>query len=336
MNLYCSWMRMVRSRDKKRILLILLRFMYLPMLLAQVPTMYFSDPDIPGRPFAKDPTVIYFKNTYWMYYSVPDAASKVWHIGIATSNDLIHWQKIGNISGITGTVEEKGICAPGALLKDGRLHLFYQTYGNGRLDAICHAWSDNGTDFKRDPTNPIFNPKISDWSCGRAIDAEVIYYRHQYFLFYATRDTSFKIQQLGLALAPKNAQLDKNSWTEVDGMPLLKPELPWEKSCIEDASCIKKGKYLYLFYAGAYNNEPQQIGVARSKNGVVWSRISSEPFLKNGAIGTWNESESGHPCIFKAANNKFYLFYQGNNDRGKTWYLSNREIGWNKKGPYLK
>jgi hypothetical protein len=66
---------MVRSRDKKRILLILLRFMYLPMLLAQVPTMYFSDPDIPGRPFAKDlPSFILKIPTG--YYSVPDAASK--------------------------------------------------------------------------------------------------------------------------------------------------------------------------------------------------------------------------------------------------------------------
>jgi len=106
-------------------------------------------------------------------------------------------------------------------------------------------------------------------------------------------------------------------------MPMLKPKLDWELKCIEAASCIKKSKYLYMFYAGGYNNEPQQIGVAESKDGIHWQRLSNEPFLKNGKKGRWNESESGQPNILKAEDGKYYLIFQGNNDKGKTWYLSN-------------
>lgn len=118
-------------------------------------------------------------------------------------------------------------------------------------------------------------------------------------------------------------------------MPILKPELDCEKNCIEAATCIKKGKYLYMFYAGAYNNEPQQIGVARSKDGIYWKRVFNNPFLKNGKPGSWNESESGHPMVFKAQDGQNCLFFQGNNDKGKTWLLSKIEITWNKKIPYL-
>lgn len=303
---------------------------------AQQPAMYYADTSVANRPYAKDPYIIFFQNKYWMYYSVPDANKKEWHIGIATSSDLTHWEKVGNIMGQKGSEEEKGICAPGALIKDGVLHLFYQTYGNAKLDAICHAYSKNGIDFERDTTNPIFRPKAGDWSCGRAIDAEVVAFNNQYFLYYATRDTAYKIQQQGVAVAPLSTNFNKNDWKEIPNMPMLKPELDWEQDCIEAASCIQKGKYLYMFYAGAYNNKPQQIGIARSKDGIHWTRLSKEPFLKNGAKGSWNESESGHPNVFKAQDGRYYLFFQGNNDKGKTWYLSKVEIGWGKKGWFLK
>jgi hypothetical protein len=91
-----------------------------------------------------------------------------------------------------------------------------------------------------------------------------------------------------------------------------------------------------MFYAGAYNNAPQQIGVAVSEDGIVWKRLSEEPFLRNGQPGEWNESESGHPGIFTDRDGRTILFYQGNNDKGKTWLLSNVEVFWNDGIPYMK
>lgn len=91
-----------------------------------------------------------------------------------------------------------------------------------------------------------------------------------------------------------------------------------------------------MFYAGAFNNEPQQIGVVKSSDGIHWTRVSDEPFLSNGKEGTWNSRESGHPHIYTHPNGSTWLFHQGNNDHGSTWYLSNIEVFWNKNGlPYL-
>jgi predicted GH43/DUF377 family glycosyl hydrolase len=319
----------------KRLMLILLVCFARHCLEAQeLPEMYYSDNSRTGKPVAKDPKIVFFKNNYWMYYSIPPNAKQGWGIGIATSNNLTNWKKAGELSP-KAAYEQKGICAPGATVKDGQLHLFYQTYGNGKNDAICHAFSDDGLHFTRNKTNPIFSPS-GDWTIGRAIDAEVVQFKGRYFLYYATRDTTYKIQMQGVAVTALNSSFDRSEWTNLStDSAILAPLLAWEKKCVEGASCIVRGKWMYMFYAGAYNNEPQQIGVAKSKDGVRWTRLSDEPFLKNGKNGEWNESESGHPDIFKDKKGKYFLFYQGNNDKGRTWFLSKRPVRWKNGVPVL-
>ncbi|GAB3328223.1 hypothetical protein GCM10027299_30110 [Larkinella ripae] len=301
--------------------------------------MLYGDRERLGRPYAKDPHVVKFKGRYLMYFSVPaytdsSGVKHGWGIGVAESRNLIDWRKIAEIPP-AADYEKAGICAPGALLKDGKVHLFYQTYGGGPKDAICHAWSDDGLHFTRNATNPVFRPTGS-WNCGRAIDAEVYRFKNQYFLYFATRDPAYKYQLLGVAVTPLKTAFNRDEWQQLstDG-PILKPELPWEGECIEGASVIERNGELVMFYAGAYNNWPQQIGIAHSKDGLHWERMQSEPFLKNGAPGSWNASESGHPHIFEDGNRKTYLFYQGNNDKGRTWLLSNEKLSWKGTRPVL-
>lgn len=303
------------------------------------PSMMFGDSSRTGKPFSKDPHVIKFEGRYLLYYSIQPYSDKSnpvqgWGIGIAGSNDLINWEKIGEITP-SADYESKGLCAPCARIINSTVHLFYQTYGNGKNDAICHAWSSDGINFTRDPSNPVFHPE-GPWTCGRAIDAEVVKFKESYFLYYATRDPDYKIQMQGVAVAPGNTKFSRNDWKNMSVVdPMMKPELPWEKDCIEGASVIVRDAKLYMFYAGAYNNAPQQVGIAVSKDGINWRRLSDVPFLPNGKPGEWNSSESGHPHIFRDDDGRTYLFFQGNNDNGKTWFISNVEVRWNRKGPYI-
>ncbi|MEZ0610595.1 family 43 glycosylhydrolase [Fibrella sp. WM1] len=322
------------------LLLGLTSYMSGPLLLVDTPRMYYADSSRLGRPMAKDPHVIRFNGRYLMYYSVPEYTDQQgskhgWGIGVAQSKNLFDWAKIGEIPAVA-EYEKKGICAPGALVRDGKVHLFYQTYGNGRNDAICHAVSADGLHFERNPTNPIFHP-TGNWNCGRAIDAEVYRFKNQYFLYFATRDPAYKIQQLGVAVAPATTAFNRDDWKQlsVDG-PILKPELPWEGECIEGASVTERNGELIMFYAGAYNNWPQQIGVAHSRDGIHWQRLQHDPFLRHGAPGSWNSSESGHPNVFTDTDGRTYVFFQGNNDKGRTWFLSNVMVGWQKGKPVLQ
>ena len=297
--------------------------------------MMYADTTRRGKPWSKNPFVIKFGGRYLMYSSIlPVKGSDAREIEITESGDLVQWKNVGVIR-VREPYEKNGISAPCAVVKDGKVHLFYQTYGNGKDDAICHAVSDDGiTHFNRNPSNPIFRPDGA-WNCGRAIDAEVFFHEGKYLMYYATRDPAYKIQLQGVASTPANTSFNRDEWTHLskDG-PILKPELAWEGECIEAASIIRRNGLLYMFYAGSYDNTPQQIGVATSKDGIKWTRLFDEPFLRNGKPGEWNHSESGHPGILDDGDRSF-LFYQGNPDNGNTWWLSNVEVFWNENGPSL-
>jgi hypothetical protein len=214
------------------------------------------------------------------------------------------------------------------------VHLFYQTYGNGPRDAICHAVSEDGLRFVRDPSNPVFRP-TGEWTSGRAIDAEAFPFDGRLLLYFATRDKAMKRQMVGVAGADLRSGFGREAWTQLVDGPVLAPELPWERDCIEAPSVCRRGDTLFLFYAGSYNNEPQQIGVATSTDGVRWTRLSQEPFLANGRPGEWNSSESGHPGVFVDEDGETHLFYQGNNDGGRTWFLSRARLAWRDGRPCL-
>jgi predicted GH43/DUF377 family glycosyl hydrolase len=301
-----------------------------------VPSMHWAD-TTRGRPFAKDPSVVRFKDRVLMYYSVSPYGDQRpndgWSIGIAESRDLDHWTKIGELLPVQDC-ERKGLCAPGAWAHDGRLHLFYQTYGNGPKDAICHAWSDDGITFTRDPSNPVFAP-TGAWTAGRAIDAEVFPVGDRLLLFFATRDPAMQVQMVGVAGAPLASTYQRSDWHLLVDGPVLKPELPWEKKCIEAPTIVRRGDTLWMFYAGGYNNEPQQIGIATSTDGLSWKRWSDQPFLTHGPADAWNASESGHPGIFPDRDGRTHLFFQGNRDKGKSWYLSRVEVVWRDGRPEL-
>ena len=304
------------------------------------PPMLWGDSTRLGRPFAKDPSVIRFGGRYLLYYSMapwtkelaPPNAPRGWAIGIAESRDLVNWKKVGGILP-EQECEKNGIVNGRVIQLDGKLHLFYNTYGNGPKDALCHATSSDGLRFARNPTNPVWHP-TGDWNNGRAIDVDVVEWGGKLILYYATRDPAGKIQMLHAIAADRKSGFGRADWKSLCDGPVLKPELPWETKCIEAPSVIKRGDTLYLFYGGGYNNDPQQIGCATSRDGVHFQRLFiDKPLLVNGAPGEWNASESGHPGLFEDDDGQLYMFYQGNNDHGRTWFLSWVKIGWDGDKP---
>ena len=86
------------------------------------PKMYYTD-DSRGRAFAKDPDVARLGDRYLMYYTISRPGKGI-AIGIAESRNLNDWEKVGELLP-DADYEKNGIGAPGALVRDGKLHLFY-------------------------------------------------------------------------------------------------------------------------------------------------------------------------------------------------------------------
>ena len=300
--------------------------------------MLYTDSHGPKEHFAKDPAVIRLGDTYYLYHSSFIAGKDPGDkdrliVAIAMSKDMEHWTFVDFVP-LTQECEQNGIGAPAAYLENGVVHLFYQTYGNRERDAICHATSVDGIHFEKDPTNPIFHP-TNDWCCGRAIDADVVAFDGKLFLYFATRDKDFKIQMQGCAYAPLGSDYSREQWTQAVNAPILSPELPWEGKCIEAAATLTRNGKVFMFYGGAYNCAPQQIGYAVSEDGVHFEKPHDIPFLPCGKAGDWNASESGHPYVFEDTDGRIYLFYQGSPNGGKAWIISRCEIGFHGDEPYI-
>ncbi len=288
-----------------------------------------------NRSFAKDPAVVKFKGKYFLYFSSVyryDGIERL-GIGIAQSDNLDDWTVTGHVP-FTQDCEQKGIGAPAAIVLDGELHMFYQTYGTWENDAICHAVSKDGLHFEKDRTNPIFRP-TKDWCAGRAIDADVVAFEGKLFLYFATRDEKMEIQKLGVAYADIKSDFSRECWTQGAAHSILYPEFPWEGMCIEaPATVLHEGK-IYLFYGGGYNCFPQQIGVAVSEDGIGFCKLFEQPFIPSGKQGSWNSCESGHPYVFDD-DGVIWLFYQGTSDMGDNWYLSKCRIDFRDGLPYVR
>ncbi len=288
--------------------------------------MMFTEKTGSRKAFAKDPAVIKFKGEYFLYYSTyfkEDGVEKL-GVGIAKSKDGENWENVSRLP-LTQDCERLGVGAPGAVVLGDKVHLFYQTYGNWELDAICHATSVDGVRFEKDETNPIFRPS-NDWCVGRAIDADVVIFNDKLFLYFATRDHEFKVQKVGVAYADINSNFSRECWTQAVSRAIVEPQYQWEGKCIEAPATLVEDDKVFMFYGGAYNCEPQQIGVAMSLDGINFEKCFDHPFLTCGKAGEWNSNESGHPYIFKDEDGKIWLYYQGTNDMGKSWYLSRKEV----------
>jgi predicted GH43/DUF377 family glycosyl hydrolase len=288
--------------------------------------MRFGDTTLGGEnhPFAKDPTVIRHNGRYLMYYSVRYDAKNFpgklvagrnvgWWGAVAESTDLVNWKSFGSIN-LKGGPDFSSACAAPCVKKiDGKIHMFHQAKaaGNNEKEAIWHATSEDGITFVCNGKKPVFMPD-NKWSIKRAIDAEVYKVKDKLMLLYASRDPKGKRQMLGMACSPYGLSYDSRCWTDVSvNEPLLQPELPWEMNCIEAGSVIERNGVWYMFYAGAYNHERQQIGVAWSTDGVNFKRMSDGPIFPHGKEGEWNAWESGHPGVFEDDDGQVYLFYQG-------------------------
>ena len=235
---------------------------------------------------------------------------------IAESRNLIDWKKAGEILPETD-YEKNGLVNGRAILLDGQVHLFYNTHGNGPNDAVCHAIARDGLHFARDATDPIIRAQGA-WNSGRAIDVDVLEHQGELLLYFATRDPSSKIQMLAVAASPRKSDFDRPNF-------LGKP--------IASSLAARNGK-IYLFYGGGYNNDPQQIGCAVSRMASTSPGCSGSHCLPTGT-GRMELFGIGPPSYFADDDGREYLFYQGNNDHGKTWFISFVLLRWDHGMPVL-
>jgi hypothetical protein len=130
------------------------------------PLMYYTDTGFGGH-LPKDPDVV-TNSKGSTICTIPTHRGDKALLSHRRQRRLTHWQKAADI--LLSSLRTKRSRRPAAIVLENKVHLFYQTYGNGRHDAICHAVSEDGLRFerKRDESD-FFADKATGIAQGKAI-----------------------------------------------------------------------------------------------------------------------------------------------------------------------
>jgi hypothetical protein len=306
-------------------------------------------------------TISAFKdgNTYRLYYGGADAGdcpginNSHWRIGLATSDDGLHWTRVkGSQTGgaivDNGTTFDSYLTYRPFVLKDGSL---YRMWYNGSTKPFndCHAppgqsplandrrigyaESVDGVNWTKKNDGPGEGGSVLPLGPPGSFDAQQVGYvwvikdTNEYKMYYSANDIS-NTWRVGLAIST-----DGRTWTKRPGKLSRTPAVldlgtqgQFDFACAYQPSVVKENDSLYrMWYRGCEAPSPLggpsggTIGYAESNDGITWIKITGG--APNGAAvakGVPPQFDSGGlttPSVFLDGN-LWKMYYAGFDTNG--------------------
>jgi sucrose-6-phosphate hydrolase SacC (GH32 family) len=104
---------------------------------------------------------------------------------------------------------------------------------------------------------------------------------------------------------------DGIAWTKHPS-PVLPPgpRGSFDELAAADPDVIRRGEFLYMFYTGLDRARRQRVGVARSRDGIAWEKLRSNPLLELGPPGAFDEHAVGEPAVWTSGGS-YWMLYTG-------------------------
>jgi predicted GH43/DUF377 family glycosyl hydrolase len=270
--------------------------------LMPAPVLSRSGPGTFDSVDALNPSVVVAKGSHWNFYSGYDG--KTWRTGLATSPDGLAWSKRGKVlSPDPQTWEGDYIAANGSVVHDG--NRFVHWYQGGRLPRIGYAWSDNGLQWTKRSTPVLDVGPRSSWDERGVADPYVIREGDWFYMYFLGQDRARR-QRLGVARSR-----DGLSWEKYRDNPILELGAPGsfdETGLGEPAVWSEQGWY-WMLYTARDRKEFRRLGLARSRDGVHWSRVSQQPVLAGSQ--PWDSAVVCDPHVVRDATGTGVYFGGG-------------------------
>jgi predicted GH43/DUF377 family glycosyl hydrolase len=149
-------------------------------------------------------------------------------------------------------------------------------------------------------TTPVLGRGVrGEFDSVDALNPSVVHTAAGYFNFYSGYDG--KTWHTGLAISPDGLEWNKR------GRVMSPDPATWEGDYIAANGSVLEidGEFWHWYQAG----QPPRIGLARSKDGVNWSKERS-PVLPLGPRGSWDERGVADPYVIRAGSS-LYMYYLG-------------------------
>ncbi|MBL8229046.1 MAG: hypothetical protein JNL98_11235 [Bryobacterales bacterium] len=117
------------------------------------------------------------------------------------------------------------------------------------------------------------------------------------------------------------------------------PRGSWDERGVADPYVIDLNGVLYMFYLGQDRAMRQRLGVARSPDGVTWTKLRASPILELGEYGEFDENGLGEPAVWQA-HGSYWMLYTGRDrseNRRMGFARSSDGVRWEKlKSPVIE
>lgn len=241
-----------------------------------------------------NPSVVKVAGVYYNLYSGFDG--KTWHTGVATSADGVEWSKQGKVlSPDPATWEGDYIAANGSALVVG--HEIFYWYQAGRVPQIGLARSPDGNRWAKLREPVLQSGRRGSWDERGSADPYVIRLGSFYYMFYLGQDRARR-QRLGVARSSDGVE-----WQKLRSNPILGlgPAGAFDESGLgEPAVWASHGSY-WMLYTGRDRAERRRLGLARSRDGIHWERISRSAVFTGGQ--SWNSKVVCDPSVEQKTDN---------------------------------
>ncbi len=268
---------------------------------------------------ALNPSVLQWRGTYWNFYSGFDG--KTWHTGASISADGMTWVNRRKIlSPDSATWEGAYIAANGSAIVHNDSVLYWYQAGSG-VPAIGLARSLDGLAWQRELRAVLDPGPRGSWDERGVADPYVIEAGEWFYLYYTGLDRAQR-QRFGVARSRDGA-----AWQKSLDNPILDigGHEDWDEGGLgEPAIWSSHGSY-WMLYTGRAWDEKRRIGLAKSKDGIHWEKLSRRPFA---GASAWDSAVICDPSVEVSPDGKSVRVWFGGGDVAKPDERINGQIGY--------
>lgn len=214
-----------------------------------------------------------------------------------------------------GQWDSVDVLNPSVVYWRGKLWSYYSGY-DGLIWRTGVATSTDGLKWQKFDSNPVLSIDKQSWDSEYiAANGAAIVVGDGIYYFYEGM-TDHGVTEISLAKSSDGFTFQKIP------RPLIRPGTSgtWDESGVADPYVIAYDGAFYMYFVGINRAGVQRVGIAKSFDGVSWSKHPGNPILDIGATSDFDAGGLGEPSVTKIGN-VFAMVYTGRNE------LEQRSLG---------
>jgi predicted GH43/DUF377 family glycosyl hydrolase len=193
----------------------------------------------------------------------------------------------------SGEWDSSDVLNPSIIEHEKQLWNYYSGF-DGKVWHTGLATSPDGTSWTR--RGKVLSPDPDGWDRGYIAANGSALWRGGEFLYWYQAGEHDGVMRIGLARSWDGMRFRKEPKPALD----VGPYQSWDERGVADPYVIETGGWLYMYYLGQDRAARQRIGLARSRDGVSWEKLRSNPIVEISDPGSrgMDEHGAGEPAVF--------------------------------------